>query len=330
VKHSYSRSSRWFGWAAGVLLLPAGAGAQQSSDAVDVVRVRPDFYMIAGAGANIAVEIGPDGIVLVDAGTDRASGEVIAALEKLSGQPIRYIINTGADADHVGGNARLSKAGRSIWATGTEPLGGAFAKSMTNGYAASVLAPEGVLRRMSAPTGKAAPFPSDAWPTESFSEKRRYVYLNHQGIEVFRQPAAHSDADSIVFFRASDVIAAGDIIDATKFPVLDLENGGSIQGEIEALNHVIELSVRPIPFPFQDDAGTYIIPGHGRAYDLSDVVEYRDMIVTIRDIVQDMIERGMTLEQIMAADPAKAYERHYGSNSNDFIQAVYKSLTRKK
>jgi cyclase len=310
------------------------ASAQTGSGELEVVRLRPNFYMIAGAGANLAVETGPDGTVLVDAGSAEASDRVLAAIRRLTDEPIRYIINTSADADHVGGNGKVAKAGRSIFATGTEPLGGEFAKAMTNGYAASVLASENVLARMSAPTGKAPPFPNESWPSETFSERRRYLYLNHEGIEVFRQPAAHSDGDSIVFFRASDVIAAGDVIDATRFPVIDVARGGSIQGEIDALNRVIDLAVRPIPFVAQE-GGTYILPGHGRVYDQSDAVEYRDMIVTIRDIVRNMIQHGMSLEQIQAASPARPWARQYGSDSgpwttNHFVEAVYKSLVGKQ
>ena len=310
------------------------ARAEQSSDELDVVRVRPNFYMIAGAGGNIAVQTGPEGVVLVDAGTGESSDRVLAAIHRLTDQPIRYILNTSADADHVGGNGRVSKGGRNILAMGTAPLGGEFGKEMTNGYAATTLAAEKVLLRMSAPTGKASPFPNDTWPTESFTEKRRYIYLNHEGIEMLRQPAAHSDGDSIVFFRASDVVAAGDIINADRFPVIDLENGGSIQGEIEALNRVIELAVRPIPF-ISEGGGTYILPGHGRVYDQADAVEYRDMIVIIRDVIQDMIQRGLTLDQIKEASPAKPYEPRYGAKSgpwttNDFVAAVYQSLTGKK
>lgn len=308
--------------------------AQQNNVKLEALQLRSNFYMIAGGGSNIGVQIGPDGVVLVDAGSLEASDQVVAAIHKMTDLPIRYIIDTGADADHVGGNGKLAKAGRSIFAAGTTPIGGQFASAMTNGFAATILATDNVLLRMSAPTGQKAPFPSDAWPTETFTVKRSYIYLNHEGIEIFAEPAAHSDADSTVFFRASDVIAAGDILDSTRFPVIDLAKGGSIQGEIEALNHVIELSVQPIPF-VNSEGGTYIIPGHGRILELIDVVEYRDMIVTIRDIIQDMIQREMTLAQIEAASPAKAYESEYGSNSgpwttNDFIQAVYESLTRKK
>lgn len=314
-------------------LLAPTALSEQSGDSVDVVHLRSNVYVIARAGGNITAQVGTDGMVIVDAGSGEAAASVIGVLKKLTDQPIRYIIDTGPDTDHVGGNGTLAKAGRSIFAAGTGPLGGDFAKAMTNGFAASIIAPNELLARMSAPTGQKAPFPTESWPTESFGEKRKYIYMNHEGIEILRQPAAHSDSDSIVFFRASDVIAAGDVLDANRFPVIDLEHGGSIQGEIDALNRIIELSVRPVPFVFRG-GGTYIIPGHGHIYDVSDVVEYRDMIVTIRDLIRDMINRGMTLDQIKNASPAKGWELQFGSNAgpwttNDFVEAIYKSLTGK-
>jgi cyclase len=309
------------------------ARAQSSSEELEVLRIRPNFYMIAGAGGNIGVQTGDNGVVLVDAGAAEASERVIAAVRKLGSQPIRYIINTGADADHVGGNGKIAKAGRSIFAMGPVPVGGDFAKEMTNGFAASILATENALMRMSAPTGQQAAFPNDDWPTETFREKRRYIYFNHEGIEILRQPAAHSDADCVVFFRASDVVAAGDVLDATRFPMIDLRKGGSVQGEIAALNGILGIAVRPMPLVFES-GGTYILPGHGRVLDQNDVVDYRDMVVIIRDVIQDMIRRGMTLEQVQAAAPAKGYEPPYGAKTgswttNDFVAAVYGSLAGK-
>lgn len=321
------------------IMLAAGATphtlrAQQPATPLEKVQLRPNFYMVAGAGANIAVQTGVDGVVLVDAGRQDSAEAVQAAVRAVTDLPIRYIIDTSADADHVGGNGALARAGRSIFAMGPEPLGGEFAKAMTNGFAASILATEGVLLRMSAPTGQTSPFPSDAWPTETFAESHRDLYFNREGIQVFRQAAAHTDSDSIVFFRGSDVIAAGDIIDATRFPQIDLRQGGSVQGEIDALNHIIELSVRPRPLVFQS-GGTYIVPGHGRVYDQIDVVEYRDMLVVIKAIVEDMIQRGSTIDEVVAAGPAKAYAPQYGATSgawttDDFVRAVYTSLTDKR
>jgi cyclase len=328
----------------GVTLCMAGvtAVAQDTSAGLEVLQVRPNFYMIVGAGANIGAQVGPNGVMLVNAGTAEASGDVVAAVKKLTDQPIRYIIDTSADPDVVGGNGRIAKAGRNI----TSFAGGTASRTTivgTDADAARVLSHENVLTRVSLPPppGETSPFPSDTWPTESFVERRRAMYFNDEGIEVLHQPAAHTDGDAIVFFRKSDVIVAGNIIDATRFPVIDLARGGSLQGEIDALNRIIEIAIPPGPFvglPNGPNAnarlqgGTDVLPGRGRIYRQIDVVNYRDMVVIVRDIVQDMINRKMTLDQIKAAHPAKPYEARYGTTSgpwttNDFIDAVYKSLT---
>jgi len=310
--------------------MQAALAQQLASAELDVLRLRPNFYVIAGAGGNIAVETGPEGTIVVNAGTAEAAGRVVAAIQKLTDQPIRYIIDTNADRDFVEGNAVLSKAGRNIMAAGTEPIGAEFQQD----YPATIVSTEQILSRMSARNGQKAPYPSEAWPQETFPDPRKDYYMNHEGIRVYREPPAHTDSDSIVLFRGSDVVVTGDIIDANRFPVIDTARGGSIQGEIEALNQIIDLSFRPMPFVFVE-GGTLVVPGHGRIYDRQDVVEYRDMLVTIRDIIQDMIQRGMTLAQIKEASPVKAYEREYGAKSgswttNDFVEAVYQGLTGKK
>jgi len=305
-------------------------GARQSSTGLEVVQVRPNFYMIAEAGGNIGVQIGIDGVVLVDAGAERASDQVLTEIRKLTQLPTRYIINTSAEPDHVGGNAKLAKAGLTIF---TNALGNAnFTNAMTNGGGASILAHDSILKRMSAPTGKTSAFPVETWPTEAFYTDRKTLRMNDEGIEVLRQPAAHSDSDSFVFFRRSDVVVAGDIFDMTRFPVIDVAKGGSIQGEIDALNRLIALAIPPGPFIYEG-VGTYVIPGHGRLSEQLDVVNYRDMVVIVRDVMADMIKRGMTLDQIKEASPAKPYETEFGTepgSTNSFIEAVYKSLTAKK
>ena len=327
----WPRKIKWL--TASLLFVSCVAAWSQTTDSsgLDIIRVRPNFYMIAGAGGNIGVQIGSDGVVLVDAGTEGASAQVMEAVKKLTPLPIRYIINTNADADHVGGNAKVAKAGQTIF---TNLLGNPeMADAMTNGGAASILAHDSILNRMSAPTGKTAAYPADAWPTEAFYQKRKTLRMNDEGIEVLYQSAAHSNADSFVFFRGSDVVVAGDILDTTRFPMIDLPNGGSIQGEIDALNKLIELTIAPIPFIYKG-VGTYVIPGHGRLCEQMEVVDYRDMVVSIRDVIADMIHHNMTLEAIKAASPAKPYETQYGTdgawNTNAFVEAVYKSLTAKK
>jgi len=295
---------------------------------LEVLELRPNFFMIAGAGGNVGVQVGEDGLVVVDAGSSDKASAVVEAIRRLSPRPIRYVIDTSADADHVGGNEALSKAGQTLFtAPGSIALPGDFL-----GGAASILAAEGVLRRMSAPTGQASPYPGAAWPTETFDHGRKYMYLNGEGIEVLHQPAAHTDGDVMVFFRRSDVVMAGDILDTTRFPVIDVARGGSIQGEIAALNRLADLAIPSVPIVSRE-AGTIVVPGHGRLCDQFDVVEYRDMVTIIRDRVQELVDAGRTLEQVRAASPARGYTRRYGADSgpwttNQFIGAVYASLTK--
>jgi cyclase len=290
--------------------------AEQDTSGLDVVKVRPNLYMIAGAGGNIAVQIGSDGVVLVNSGSGAATGQVLAAIQKLTDSPIRYIIDSDGGPDFVGGNEALRKAGLNV-------LNGATG--------AAILAHENVLKRMSARNAKPS-YPLDAWPTEAFLDKRYAFRFNDDAIEIFNQSAAHSGADSLVLFRQADVVVAGDIMDTNRFPVIDIANGGTIQGEIDALNRLIELTVVPIPFIY-NGVGTFVIPGHGRVCQQLDVVDYRDMVVVVRDVIQDLIKQGKTLDQIKAASPAKPYETEYGTqegSTSAFVESVYKSLTAKK
>jgi glyoxylase-like metal-dependent hydrolase (beta-lactamase superfamily II) len=282
--------------------------------------------MIAGAGANIGVQVGEDGVVVVDAGTAANADAVVAAIKKISAQPIRYIIDTSADPDHVGGNETLSKAGQTLFtAPGSIGITGDFL-----GGVASILSAQKVLARMSAPTGRASPFPVTAFPTETFDDPRKYMYLNGEGIEILHQPAAHTDGDVIVFFRRSDVLVAGDVVDTNRFPVIDVARGGTINGEISALNRLVDLAIPSVPIVSRD-AGTLVIAGHGRVCDQYDVVEYRDMVTIIRDRVRTLKKAGMTLNQIRAASPARGYTRRYGSDSgswttSSFVDAVYQTV----
>jgi cyclase len=287
-----------------------------------VLQVRSNFHMIAGAGANIGVQVGPDGVVLVDAGRESSTVRVLEAVRKITDKPIRYIIDTNADPDHVGGNAALAKAGKTFF--DVEGPRNEMARSMTNGGAAAVLAAEDVLKRMG------GSYPADAWPTEAFFSPRKAIYLNREGIEALRAPAAHSDSDSFVFFHSSDVVMAGDVLDTTGFPKIDIAHGGSLRGEIDALNRLLEITIPPVPLIYHG-GGTYVIPGHGRICDQGDLVEYRDMVVIVRDVVADMIKRGMTLDQIQAASPAKPYQGQYGKSAigwtvKDFVEVVYQTL----
>jgi glyoxylase-like metal-dependent hydrolase (beta-lactamase superfamily II) len=328
--------------AAGALLAAVGlisdvpplattVSAQQAgADRIEVLQLRPNFYVIAGAGANIGVHVGPRHTIVVDSGNARTAERVVALIDGIAKrkQTVRYIINTSADVDHVGGNATLAKAGRNLLASGPEPP---FIAGL--GLDAMIMASEAVLFRMIEPSYGEGKVGQEGRPVETYSEARTDLYLDGEGIQIHREPAAHSDGDSVVLFRQSDVVVAGDIIDTTRFPVIDLAAGGSIQGEIDALNHVLELAVRPVPLPLEG-GGTYIVPGHGRVYDKTDAIMYRDMVVTVRDVVAGMKQRGMTLEQVKAAHPAKPWERQYGATSGSwttdhFVEAIYQSLDSK-
>jgi glyoxylase-like metal-dependent hydrolase (beta-lactamase superfamily II) len=301
------------------------AAPQQQGAALDVVQVRPDFYMIAGAGGNVAAHIGPAGVVLVDSGSSPMAGEVLATVRRLSARPIRYVINTSADADHVGGNDTLSKAGQTI--LGFQGSSGVSEEVYTSGGAASVLAHENVYTRMSGPQPR---FPSAAWPTKTYLGRGYPMYLNGEGIQVLHMPAAHSDGDSVVFFRRADVIVSGDVLDTNRFPVIDVSKGGSIQGEIDALNRLVDLMIPPFPLRWREDR-TYVIPGHGFVADYGDVVEYRNVVTIVRDRIQEMVAKGLTLAQVKAADPTKGFRGRYGSDTGDwtterFVEAIYSSL----
>jgi glyoxylase-like metal-dependent hydrolase (beta-lactamase superfamily II) len=320
------RDARWPIAIAAAALAAAGggwAGQPAPGASLEVLQLRPNFYMIAGAGGNIGFQVGADGVVVVDSGSDSNAAAVIAAIKKVTSQPIRYVINTSADADHVGGNTAVAKAGQTLFTQNADFLGGG----------ASILSVEQVLTRMSEPDGKSSRFPVGAWPTETFNQPRKYMYLNGEGIEILHQPAAHTDGDAIVFFRRSDVVVAGDVLDTTRFPVIDVAKGGSIQGEIAALQKLVDTAIPSVPIVSREE-GTLVIPGHGRICDQLDVVEYRDMVTIIRDRIRDLMKQGLTLEQVKAASPARGYMRRYGSDrgrwtTNDFVEAVYRSLNQK-
>ena len=294
------------------------AQERAASGALETIQIRPNAYVIFGAGGNVAVHIGEDGVILVDSGSTAMAVKVLQAVKAITDRPIRMIINTSADLDHVGGNVAVGRAGVAI-----NP------DSFSDEEHATVLAHENVLLRMSG-SGDDKLYPSGVWPTETYTARARSMYLNDDAVQVMRQIGAHSDGDSIVLFRRADVIATGDIVDLRHFPVIDTTKGGSIQGELDALNHLLELTVPAMPLVLKPGR-TLLVPGHGRISDYGELVDYRDMVTVIRDIIQSMIDKGMTLQQVKAANPTQGYRRRYGADSGPwttdmFVEAVYNGL----
>jgi glyoxylase-like metal-dependent hydrolase (beta-lactamase superfamily II) len=305
-----------------VLHLVAAPGAQQKTP-IEVLPVRGQVYLLASAAGNALLHVGAQGVLVVDTMREEDADRLLTAIKAVAGdKPIRFVVNTHAHPDHTGGNSRVAGAGSQLVAGNfSRELGEAGAKS------AFIVAHEHVLETMSAPTGTRAPTPFSAWPTDTFFQAEKDLYFNGEGIQLLYQPAAHTNGDILVFFRSSDVIATGDVFNTVSYPVIDVAHGGHVNGIIEALNKIIDLAISE---QFTE-GGTRIVPGHGRICDEFEVVEYRDMVTIVRDRVQAMIKKGMSLDAIKAARPTLDYDPRYGASSGSwttsmFVDAVYRNL----
>jgi glyoxylase-like metal-dependent hydrolase (beta-lactamase superfamily II) len=342
----------------GVLAIAAGsvtaqqAGRSSTTDALRILPVRGNVFMIAGAGANITVSVGKDGVLLVDTGPASMSETVLQTVRDLDRQvtasglpargcvgvvqgcswwsssnflpatvgpptprPIAGIVNTSVDPDHIGGNAPISAAGRTFGVRNLD-------RSVLGAW---IVAHENVVRRLS-PNGNPT-VPAAALPSESyFGDEKKLNFFNGEGVVVFHVPAAHTDGDSIVYFRGSDVIAAGDFFNMNTYPVIDVQRGGSIQGVIEGLNKLLDMTV----VEHMMEGGTMIVPGHGRLADTADVAYYRDMVTIMRDRVRELRHRGMPLDRIQQAGISKDYDPRFGRDPAwtpaMFIDAIFRTL----
>jgi glyoxylase-like metal-dependent hydrolase (beta-lactamase superfamily II) len=310
----------------------ASARRNQSAEdeKVELLHVQGNVYMIAGAGANITVQVGDDYVIVVDSGVPQKSDEVLGAIRSVTSKHILFIINTSADADHVGGNENLSKAGWALPDTSLNPLMKPGEAGLVFQPGASIIAHIEVLNRMSAPGEKAAPFPQGAWPTDTYETEDWKLY-NGEGVFIYHPPNAHSDGDSYVLFRKSDVVSAGDILTLDTYPIIRADQGGSINGLIRALNQMLVL-LEPKE---NEEGGTYVIPGHGHICDRHDVVGYRDMMTIIRGRIQNLVNKGMTVEQVKAAKTTVDYDGLYGTTTGPwttdmFVEAVYRDLIKNK
>lgn len=308
--------------------------------------------MLVGGGGNITVSAGPDGFLLVDSGGEQMSEKVLAALHQISQQtptgalprasfgsltrtlppmnstappkPVRFIINTQGERDHVGGNAAISASGKTF-------TGGNVRVGREAPEGATIIAHDNVLTRMSAATEGDSRLPFAAWPTQTYrlADLKLSYFFNGEGVRIIHLPAAHADGDSMVHFRNSDVISAGDVFVPTSYPLIDLAKGGSIGGVIDALNQILDLSIPE----FRMEGGTMVIPGHGRLSDATDVAYYRDMVTIIRDRIQNAMTSGMTLDQIKTAGLTLDFDGRYGRDAGSnqrFIETVYRSLSEKR
>jgi len=345
--------------AAGALVLPNLTYAQQPSADLHIMPVRGNVYMIVGGGGNVTVSAGVDGMLLVDAGSAAMAARTLEKVQEIgrattapapmttcvgpscyaagtlgpflpfgwagpsynaviatpkAAKPLRWIIQTGADPEHTGGTPLIAAAG-------TTYNGGEAGRLVGERTPATVIGHENVLKRMT--LGKA---PELAWPTETYyiPTYKMSQYVNGEGIQMYHTPAAITDADTIVHFRFSDVISAGDLFTPGRYPRIDAAKGGTVQGLLNGLNKIIDLA-----FPeYRHQGGTMIVAGHGRLGDTADVAIYRNMVEIVRDRIRDMKKRGQTLQQVKAAKPTLDFDGIYGS-PNAFIDAVYQTLTDK-
>ncbi|PWU04872.1 MAG: hypothetical protein C5B51_15915 [Terriglobia bacterium] len=297
------------------LLLAASLYAQSGQNVagteVHVLPVQGNVFMLLGAGGNTTLQAGKDGALVVDTQFAELAPKIVAEIRKLTERPIIWMVNTHVHPDHTGGNEALSKP------YGPGP-----------GQTPRIIAHENVLNRMTQTGPNQPEIPAGMWPNDEYGTAQKDIFFNGEAVVIYHMPRAHTDGDSIVFFRKSDVVSTGDIFTPGTWPVIDLARGGSVQGTIDALNAILKLTV---PARYQD-GGTLVIPGHGRLCDESDVVEYRDMLTIVRDRVQDLIRKGMTLEQVKEARPARDYETEYTGvpgrwTRDQFIEAVFKSLS---
>ena len=333
---------------------------------IQMLPVSGNIYMLVGDGGNITMSIGRDGILLVDTGTAANADKLLATVKRISTQlvstpvpvtpcvglrcgeysspfgwnspningvisspappqPIRYAINTSIDPDHTGGNKKVVAAGVTYTGGNVASAGGAP-------QGAALIAHENILLRLSEQVPGKPAVPGNELPSDTYhlAFYKLSQFFNGEGVQVIHMPDAHTDGDSIVYFRYSDVISAGDILNENSYPVIDVDKGGSIQGIIDGLTRILDIGIPE----FRTQGGTMVIPGHGRLCDMADVVYYRDMLSIVRDRIQDAINRGLTVQQIKAAKLTMDFDKRWGSTTGPwttdmFIDAVYKSLTKK-
>jgi len=346
--------------AVGLLAPPAIIVAQQAGAELHVMPIRGNVYMIVGGGSNVTLSAGIDGMLLVDTGSAAMADRMIEKVNEIGHmvagspapmtncvgpscypagslgpftpfgwaspsynaviaspkalKPVRWIIQTTFDPEHTGGTPKIAAAGKTY-------NGGEVGRLVGETTPATVIGHENVLKRMTQ-----SKFPDAAWPTETYyiPTYKMSQWVNGEGIQMYHAPEAITDADTLVYFRFSDVISAGDVYTPDRYPMIDVAKGGTVRGEIDALNKIIDIA-----FPeYRHQGGTMIVSGHGRLGDTADVAIYRNMVVIIRDRIEDLKKQGMSLPQVKAARPTLDFDGLYGV-PDTFIDAVYQTLGEK-
>lgn len=296
---------------------PGGPAAQ----APWIVPVRENLFAIMGAGGNVTVQSGASGVLVVDTGTEQHAAEVITLIRGVTDRPIRYMITTHDDDQHRGGNPEIAQAGMKFGSMGAA---GVRDEQPT----AEIIAHENVLTSISS-LDPAPPF--EGWPTSTFFTDSKSLSFNQEGIDVLFVPKSHSGGDTIVYFRQSNVISAGDLYTPDRYPYFDVSKGGSLQGVLDGLNRLIDLTITEN----MQEGGTLVVPGHGRIGNESDVVEYRDMLTIIRNYIQEMIREKRSLAEVQKARPTFGFDPLYAAGTtewtvDEFVAAIYRELSQQR
>lgn len=286
------------------------------------LHVQGNVWMLAGAEGNAAIQVGPDGVLVVDTMTPQLADAMLATIRTIAGdKPIRWIVNTHAHREHTGGNARVAEAGEAI-------IAGNFAGQAGQAAAnyAQIFAHENTAARLARGADGQTPLPVFAQPSDTFYTPEFDFFFNGEAVQLIHVPNAHSDGDVIVFFRKSDVLVAGGLFLTTTFPAIDTDADGHIDGVIAGLNRILDITVPEE----KQEGGTYVIPGAGRLADEADVVDYRDMVTIVRDRIRASIDSGRTLDQVKAMRPARDYEGRWSDSpavADAFVEAIYRGLS---
>ena len=287
--------------AVAVVLAGIGTGAleaQQDMSDVEITTIplESDLFMLLGRGGNIGLSVGEDGAFLIDDQFAPLTDKILAAVAEVTDQPVRWVLNTHWHGDHTGGNENLGNAG------------------------AMIVAHRNVYRRMNPAEfadlmGRSSQAPRAALPVVTFDEGVQF-HWNGRHIEVTHIGEAHTDGDAIVHFPRANVFHMGDTFFRGRYPFVDVDSGGGVDGVIAAANFVLERS----------NEGTRIIPGHGDLASPEHLREYRDMLETVRMRVASLVANGRTEDQVVAAAPTADLDDIWGANPERFVRAVYQSL----